>query len=74
MNLNLLTQILQLVLTTLVVALILLQPKGKGLAQDIGNAFSMYRSRRGVEKVVFILTIVLSLLFVANSLAMLLLS
>ena len=74
MNLYILTRIFQVIISVLLIILILLQPKGKGLAQDIGNAFSMYRSRRGVEKVIFILTIVLALLLVANSLAIVLLS
>ena len=72
MNLSLILKVTQIVITVVLVALILLQPKGKGLASDIGNAFSMYRSRRGVEKLVFVLTVVLSLLFVANSVAVLL--
>ena len=46
----------------------MLQSKGGGLSMSVGSAFTMYRSKRGFEKVVFIMTIVFSVLVVANSL------
>ena len=54
--------------------LILIQSKSQGLSSGIGSAFTMYRSRRGVERLVFILTILFSILLVGNSLAILILS
>jgi len=61
-------KILQVFLSIIVTALVLIQSKGGGLAMSVGSAFTMYRSKRGLEKVVFILTIVFSVLVVINSL------
>jgi preprotein translocase subunit SecG len=46
---------------------ILLQVKGGGLGGIFGQADTVYRTRRGVEKTLFQLTIVLAVLFVAIS-------
>jgi preprotein translocase subunit SecG len=46
---------------------ILLQVKGGGLGGIFGQADTVYRTRRGVEKTLFQLTIVLVVLFVALS-------
>jgi preprotein translocase subunit SecG len=46
---------------------ILLQVKGGGLGGIFGQADTVYRTRRGVEKTLFQLTIVLAVLFVAMS-------
>jgi preprotein translocase subunit SecG len=43
---------------------ILLQVKGGGLGGIFGQADTVYRTRRGVEKTLFQLTIVLAVLFV----------
>lgn len=67
-------KILQLVIAILLIFFILIQSKGQGLSAGVGSAFSMYRSRRGVEKLVFTLTIVFSILLVGNSLMLLLLA
>jgi preprotein translocase subunit SecG len=61
-------KILQIFLSIIVTALVLIQSKGGGLSMSVGSAFTMYRSKRGLEKVVFILTIVFSILVVLNSL------
>lgn len=68
MNLINVIKISQLVISIVLVGFILIQSKGKGLASGVGDAFGMYRSRRGVEKLIFILTIVFSILIVVNSL------
>jgi preprotein translocase subunit SecG len=47
---------------------ILFQVKGGGLGGIFGQADSVYRTRRGVEKTLFQLTIVLAVLFVVISL------
>lgn len=54
------------------VALILLQTSKGGLGSAFGGG-EVYRSKRGAEKVVFIATIVFSVLFLATSIANLLL-
>jgi preprotein translocase subunit SecG len=46
---------------------ILFQVKGGGLGGIFGQADTVYRTRRGVEKTLFLLTIVLAILFVVVS-------
>ena len=50
--------------------LVLVQGKGTGLSSAVGNTFSLYRSKRGVERVVFILTILMGVTLVINSFAL----
>jgi preprotein translocase subunit SecG len=61
--------VVQIVLSTALVLAILVQVRGGGLGGIFGQADSVYRSRRGVEKTLYRLTIVLVVLFVAVSLA-----
>jgi len=67
-------QTIHIVLSILIVVLVLIQSKGGGLASGIGNSIGFYRSRRGLEKVVFIATIVVAILVAANSLLLVILS
>jgi len=67
-------QLIHIILTLLIVGLVLIQSKGGGFTSNIGSSISFYRSRRGLEKVVFILTIVISILMVVNSLLLVILS
>ena len=66
--------IIQTVLALLLIAAILIQQRGGGLG---GSAFggdnSMYSTRRGAEKVIFIATIIFAVLFMVFSLARILL-
>lgn len=64
----------QIIIAVLLMLLILIQSKGSGLSYGVKSTFSMYRSLRGVERLVFILTILFSVVLVLNSLAILLLS
>lgn len=57
----------QVIISVIIVFLILIQTKNAGLSSGIKNSFTAYRSLRGVEKAVFILTAVLGVLLVANS-------
>ncbi|MBU0978488.1 MAG: preprotein translocase subunit SecG [Patescibacteria group bacterium] len=50
--------IIQGVLAVILVALILLQAQGSGLGSTWGGGGETYHTKRGVEKVVFYLTIV----------------
>lgn len=52
--------------------LILLQGKGAGLDRPFLGNIGAYSTRRGVEKVIFYLTVVLASLFFLSSLAQLL--
>jgi preprotein translocase subunit SecG len=58
----------QIVLSASLILIILLQVRGGGLGGIFGQPDSVYRSRRGVEKTLFQLTIVLVVLFVIVSL------
>lgn len=60
--------ILQLVIAVLLVASILIQQRGAGLGGIFGGEGGVYRTKRGAEKVIFISTIILSILFLAITL------
>lgn len=57
--------IIQIVLAALLIASILLQQRGTSLGGAFGGDSSIYRSRRGVEKFLFISSIILAVLFVS---------
>jgi preprotein translocase subunit SecG len=63
--------IAQMILSVALTAALLLQVKGGGLGGIFGQADTVYRTRRGVEKTLFQVTIVMVVLFVAVSLIML---
>ena len=63
--------IAQIVVAIALVGTILLQVRGGGLGGIFGQADTVYRTRRGVEKTLFQLTITLVVLLVALSLSML---
>jgi len=56
--------IVQIVISVLLILVILFQVKGGGLGGIFGQAESVYRTKRGVEKWLFWATIILSALFV----------
>lgn len=60
---------LQLVSGAALMALILLQVKGTGISAVFGGEGMMYRSRRGVEKLLHRGTIVMALIFLALAVA-----
>lgn len=64
----------QIVISVALVLIILLQVKGGGLGGIFGQADTVYRTKRGVEKTLFQFTIILVVLFVAISLILLKLS
>lgn len=64
-----LIQILQIVIAMLLILAILLQNRGAGLSGIFGGGGDVYRTKRGAEKVLFIATIVLTVLFFAVALA-----
>ena len=61
-------QIAQMLIALAVGASILLQARGTGLSSTFGGESTAYRSRRGLERVLFRLTIVLATVFVVISL------
>lgn len=62
----------QMILAAALIASILLQQRGTGLGGAFGGEVTAYRSRRGIERTLFRLTIVLAVLFVLFSLLSLL--
>jgi preprotein translocase subunit SecG len=61
----------QMVLSVALVLILMLQVRGGGLGGIFGQADTVYRTKRGLEKTLFQFTIVLVVLFVAISLLML---
>ena len=59
--------IIQIIVSVSLIAVILIQAKGVGLGRAWGGGGEFYKSRRGVEKVIFRLTVVLVALFLASS-------
>ena len=59
--------IAQIVVAVAMVMLSLLQVKGGGLGGIFGQADTVYRTKRGVEKTLFQLTIVLVVIFIVLS-------
>jgi len=59
--------IAQIILSSALIMAILLQVKGGGLGGIFGQADTVYRTKRGVEKTLFQLTIVLVVLFIVIS-------
>ena len=66
--------ILEIIFALIVLVCVLIQSKGVGISPTFGGmGGSLYRSKRGFERFVFILTIVAAILFVVNSMVILLL-
>lgn len=58
---------IQIISSVILIALVLLQSKDTGLIGGVGKSFTFYRSKRGVEKAVFILTIIFGIVLIINS-------
>lgn len=54
---------LQIIISVILVILVLIQSKGGGLGSAFGGSSQVYRSKRGVEKVINYLTIVIVIAF-----------
>ncbi len=63
--------IAQMVLSVALTLALLLQVRGGGLGGIFGQADTVYRTKRGLEKTLFQLTIVLVVMFAAISIALL---
>ena len=61
--------IFQIVVSVLLVAVILMQEKGVGLSATFGGGGEFFKSKRGIDRVLFMGTIILSVLFILTSLA-----
>jgi len=67
MNINFFS-IFQIILGVILSILILLQTKGTGLGSTFGGDMGFYRTKRGFERLLFILTIVVATLFLLSAL------
>ena len=61
--------IIQIIISVLLIIVILFQVKGGGIGGIFGQADSVYRTKRGVERWLFWATIILSALFIILALA-----
>lgn len=58
----------EIVLGVLLIGLIVLQSKGTGLGSTFGGDMGFYGTKRGAEKMLFVLTIIVSFLFLLTAL------
>lgn len=59
--------IIQIILSIAMMALVLLQAKGSGLSGVFGGDGGVYKTRRGIERTLFNVTIGVSIIFFAVS-------
>ena len=67
MTVSFYVNLIQIVISIALIALILIQSKGSGLGGIFGGDSSIYKTRRGVEKTLFQATVGLALAFFAVS-------
>lgn len=72
MNLGIFLQVTTFVSAILTILLILLQQRGASLGAGFGSSGELYTTRRGLEKSMFIATIVFVVIFVSSILGLLL--
>lgn len=61
--------VFQIVVSVLLVFVILFQEKGVGLSSTFGGGGEFYKSKRGIDKLLFTVTVILSILFIGSALA-----
>jgi protein translocase SecG subunit len=64
----------QLVISVLLIVSVLLQNRGSGLSAAFGGDFGGFHTKRGIEKFLFISSVILGTLFVVNALATIIIS
>ena len=69
MNIRLILNISQIIVSISLITAVLLQQRGTGLSATFGGEGNIYRTKRGIEKALFILTIVLAIIFFAIAIA-----
>lgn len=72
MELGNLLEIIILVTAVLDILLILLQQRGASLGAGSGSSGELYTTRRGLEKSLFVTTIIMTVIFMASILGLLL--
>jgi len=66
--------LIQILIAVLLIAAVLIQARGAGLGEAWGGSSEFFTSRRGMEKIIFLATIVLAALFLLISIVNLVLS
>ncbi len=61
--------IVQIIIALFLILAILVQSRGTGLSSSFGGGGEFYRSRRGIENLLLKLTVFLIILFLASSIA-----
>jgi len=69
MNLHQIINVVQLVVSVLLILSVLLQSRGAGLSGTFGGDSAVYTTRRGPEKMLYWLTLLLALIFVGLAIA-----
>lgn len=64
-----LLQLAQTIIAVLLILAILMQTRGAGLSGLFGGGGDIFRTKRGIEKTLFTLTIILSILFFGIAIA-----
>jgi len=59
----------QIVVSLLLIGVVLLQQKGTGLGASFGGSGQIYRSKRGLERILFWATIILAVIFSLTAVA-----
>lgn len=59
--------IIQIILAALLIVVIILQQKGSGIGASFGGDMGFYRTKRGAEKMLFYITIGLSVAFILSA-------
>jgi len=70
MNWKLIINILQIVVSALFIGTVLLQARGSGLGAAWGGDNMIFRTKRGIEKSLHYISIVLAIIFLGLSLAL----
>lgn len=60
---------IQIILGVVLILVILIQQKGSGMGSSFGGEMAMYRTKRGAEKLLFRISILVATLFVISSVA-----
>ena len=72
MDIGKILEIAVFVSATLTIILILLQQRGASLGSGSGSSSELYTTRRGLEKSLFVTTIVMAVIFVSSIMGLLL--
>lgn len=67
----LILNIIEIIVSVLLIALVLLQMQGSGLSSAFGGTGEVYRSKRSVEKLLMWATVVVTIIFAIVSLLLL---